>query len=266
MRPGNESVASARLRRFFSRSPRQGRRPAPDTVLQPIIRHFVLGRADPPADRDAGEMDRFRVAGNERMPPKESLAFRQPAVGTARWQPDDPGDISRGQPDTILHPAGPMGIIAAAASFAIEQPAAHIGEIGSRGILLILKLDQAAAAAPVTEAFPLGITHFPQGLTAPERNILSGHCAIVLTRHARLPLRLPRIPAPKCSIARFPFTLWLSRHSLEPPFRLKQSPHGWAAPSCRHWDLARGNFARSLPRQRARQLEGVVAPVFPRPA
>jgi hypothetical protein len=55
-----------------------------------------------------------------------------------------------------------VGIVLAAAGVAVEQAAADIGELGDGGVVGVFELDQAAAPAPVAEAFPLGIRHFFQ--------------------------------------------------------------------------------------------------------
>jgi hypothetical protein len=102
------------------------------------------------------------IAGDERVPPVEVVPVRQPAIGTGWRQPDDPIDVSGRKPDAILHLGCPIGIVVAAAGLTIEKAATDIGKIGTRGIIGIFQLDQAAAPAAVAEALPFGIRHLPQ--------------------------------------------------------------------------------------------------------
>src|SRR4029077_2676912 len=98
---------------------------------------------------------RARVAWRPRCAPAERIC--------AGWrQPDDAVDVARGEPNAILDPGAAVGIVAASAGVAVQEPAAHIGEIGPGGIIGILQLNQAAAATAVAEAFPFGFRHLPQ--------------------------------------------------------------------------------------------------------
>ena len=116
-------------------------------------------------------MHRLRIAGDERMPPVQVLALGDQAVAAGRRQPADLRDRLRGEPDAIVDPFGAMPVIPAAARPGVEQAAADIGEIDVFGLLL-LELDQAAAAAAVAQAFPLGLVHLFQAFCAPERNCI----------------------------------------------------------------------------------------------
>src|ERR1700724_1307508 len=98
-----------------------------------------------------------------------------------------------------MHFRSPVGVVSAAAGLAVEQAAAHLGEIGPRAVVGVLELDQAALPAPVTDALPFGFRHLLQRLAFPERNIVVPHYA----RLPQIPGNLWATPAPYS----FPFTL-----------------------------------------------------------
>src|SRR5262249_10479543 len=154
---------------------RHARRPAYDAILQLFVSDFVLAGTDAAAHRNPGLVHRFRIAGNQRMPPVKIAPFGEQAIRAGRRQPDNAPDIARGEPDAVLHLRGTIGIIATAAACPIEQPAANTREIGPAWIVGILELDQAAAAAAVAEALPFRIRHFRQRFTSPKRQLLGSH-------------------------------------------------------------------------------------------
>src|SRR5580704_15788790 len=59
---------------------RQFERPADDMIFKICIGHIGLRRTDAAAYRDAGTMHRFRVAGDERMPPVKIFALGEQRV------------------------------------------------------------------------------------------------------------------------------------------------------------------------------------------
>src|SRR5260221_1394280 len=76
-----------------------------------------------------------------------------------------------------MHFLGPVGVVSAAAGGAVDQPAAHFGEIGPCAVVGVLELDQAALPASVADALPFGFRHLLQRLALPERNIVMRHDA-----------------------------------------------------------------------------------------
>src|SRR6266567_9285053 len=166
----------------FPRALRYSQRPIHDPPLQRVGRHVVLQVLDPAADRDSGLMHRLRIAGDERMPPVQVLALGDQAVAAGRRQPADLRDRLRGEPDAIVDPFGAMPVVPAVARPGVEQAAAYVGEIDVFGLLL-LELDEAAAAAAVAEAFPLGLIQVLQALCPPKWNFVDH----VSPRRARLP-------------------------------------------------------------------------------
>src|SRR5262249_44456760 len=80
----------------------------------------------------------------------------------------------------VLNLGGSVGIIPATAAAGVEQPAADVGKIGPRGVVGVLQLNQAASPTAVAQAFPFGIRHLCQWLTAPERDVFVAHFAAFL--------------------------------------------------------------------------------------
>src|SRR5262245_16328329 len=119
-------------------------------------------------------MDRFRIAGDQRMPPCEVLAFSHQAVGAGWRQPPEPPDIARREPHAIPYLGMAMGIVAAAARCAVEQLATYVGEQCIISVL-INKFVQATAAATVAQTLPLQARHLGHALAAPERGVRVGH-------------------------------------------------------------------------------------------
>ena len=67
---------------------------------------------------------------------------------SGRRQPGNRPDVLRREFDAIGHALAPAGVIAASAGAGLEQAAGDVGIMDAAGIL-VLKLDEAAPAAPV---------------------------------------------------------------------------------------------------------------------
>src|SRR5262245_25780855 len=119
-------------------------------------------------------MHGLRIARHQRMPPCKIFAFSDQAIGASWRQPLEAAHIARRQPDAILHLRLTMRIIATAATLAIEQPATDVGEHGLVGIL-VDQLVQAASAATIAQALPLGTGHLRHRLAAPEWSLRVSH-------------------------------------------------------------------------------------------
>src|SRR5262249_41160751 len=156
------AVSRKKLARFSAGCFWETSWPGHNAVLELLFVDVILACADPSAHGDAGLVDCLRIAGDQWMPPVEIVTICEAAVGAGGRKPDDSIDVPGGQPDAVLHLRRTVLVAAAAASFAVEQPATHIGKIRARGVIRILELGQAAAPAAVAQAFPLGICHFPQ--------------------------------------------------------------------------------------------------------
>ena len=116
---------------------RQLQRPADDVVLKVLVGHVHLRRADAAAHRDAGGVNRFGIAGDQRMPPVEVLALGEEHIGAGRRQPVDGFEGFRRQAHAIVDLFEPVRIVAAAAGFAVQQPAADVGVEGLRVLPLL---------------------------------------------------------------------------------------------------------------------------------
>ena len=99
-------------------------------------------------------MDGLGIARDQRMPPVEILPFRHETIGAGRRQPGQGPHALGRQADAIGDLGLPVVVVGAPASLRIEQRAAHIGVVNLARIL-VLELDQAAAAAAVAQALPL---------------------------------------------------------------------------------------------------------------
>ena len=102
------------------------------------------------------------------MPPIESLPLGQAPIGAGGWQPIYVGQVGWGQLHAVRHPAAPVRVIAALAGFGIQQAAGNVGPPEGAGVV-IAQLVQAAAAAAVTQRFPLRAGHFIERFGLPER-------------------------------------------------------------------------------------------------
>ena len=148
-----------------SPGPRRAARPIDDVVFERAGAALADRAA---AHRNAGLMDRIRVAGHQRMPPGEVLALGDPAIGAGGRQPVDLPHFRRRQADAVGHAAAAVGVVAAPAGVQVEQAAGDVGE-GQRAGVVVPQLVQAAAAAAVAEGFPLGARHLLEPLGLPER-------------------------------------------------------------------------------------------------
>src|SRR5262245_63590563 len=107
------------------------------------------------------------------MPPVEIAAFADEAVGAGRGQPAEFADIVGREPHAIVDLRTAIGIVMAAASLLVEQPAADVGVVDAAGVL-VLELVETAAAAAVAQALPLVRRHLGQRLAPPEGAIRHG--------------------------------------------------------------------------------------------
>ena len=149
----------ASFRRFLPSRARQPPGPVRDMVFErarlPLVDH-------PPAHRDAGLVHRLadcpRPAGatrRGRVPRRAGDRRRRAAASRARRTASG---VRRTQSGTW---ALAMRVVAAAAGFGVEQPAGDVGE-GELAGVVVAQLVQAAAAAAVAQALPLGGSTSPQ--------------------------------------------------------------------------------------------------------
>ena len=135
---------------------------------------MALQRTRPPlADRPSARryarlVHRLRIARDQRMPPRQTLAFTHPAIRAGWRQPVDLLQTLRRQADAIGHPKLPARVVAAPARLEVQQPASHVGKRQRVGILMP-QLVQAAAPAAVAQGLPLVPAHLLQRLRLPER-------------------------------------------------------------------------------------------------
>src|ERR1700728_663345 len=151
---GSGRGQSASPSRFFW----QFQRPADDVVLKVGVGDIHLAVTDPAAHRDPSRVDRLWIAGYQRVPPIQVLTLGEQHVGAGWRQPGNGLQGLRCKAHAVIHEFLAVPIIAAAAGLAVKQPAADIGVIGSVGFLFF-ELIEAAFAAAVTQALPLGIRH-----------------------------------------------------------------------------------------------------------
>ena len=81
-------------------------------------------------------MNRFRIAGNQRMPPVKFAPFGDQPIRAGRWHPFDLIDILGCQHHAIGDEALAFRIIGAGAGADIKQPAGDIGEINLAGVFV----------------------------------------------------------------------------------------------------------------------------------
>ena len=137
--------------------------------------HIVFARSNAAAYRNACGVHRFRIIGDEWMPPVEIMPFCEPAVSASRRKPDQSLDIARRKPDAILYLGGPIAVVAAFACRAVEETAGHVRKVRPLAIVRIFQFDQTAASAPIAEALPFGIRHLAQRLAFPEGHVVGRH-------------------------------------------------------------------------------------------
>ncbi len=108
-----------------------------------------------------------RVARDQGCHHGQIAPLRDEAIGAGRRQPGQRAHVMRRQRHAIGHDGGAVRVVLAAAGAGIEQAATDIrGE--DRAGILVLQLDEAAAAAPVAERFPLLAVHRLERRGAPE--------------------------------------------------------------------------------------------------
>src|SRR5580698_11558324 len=103
------------------------------------------------ADRDAGPVHALRVAGDQRVPAWQRLAFMQSSVGAAEGHPPQVIDVAGREFDAVRHVALAVLIVVAAAGVGIEQLAVYPGRDDLAGVL-VLEADQTAKSASVAQA------------------------------------------------------------------------------------------------------------------
>ncbi|CAH1653976.1 hypothetical protein BOSEA31B_11006 [Hyphomicrobiales bacterium] len=162
-------------------------RPVDDALGRLLLRDVVFGCEDTPANGDSRRDHGFRISGNERVPPGQVLSFRDEAIGAGRRQPGQAAHLLRRQGHAIGHLLRTVRIVPAAAGTGIEQATADIGREDAPG-LLVLELDEAAAATAVAKRLPLLGRHGFERRGAPERLVF---------RRSRRHGRLMRRPAPR---------------------------------------------------------------------
>lgn len=102
------------------------------------------------------------------MPPGEVSALRDQTVSTSRRQPLEAPHLVWSQSDAIAHLAAAMDIIGTAAGPGVEELASNIGEINVAAIL-VLQLDETAAAASIAQALPFRRRQGFERFALPER-------------------------------------------------------------------------------------------------
>lgn len=113
-------------------------------------------------------MHAIAPSGFQVMPFGQVLALMHEAIGAAWRQPAERSDKVRRQLEAIGHARRAVGIIAAGTAVPIEKPASDIGG-QDPAIILVLKFDEAAAAAAIAQTLPLGIVELGERFQAPER-------------------------------------------------------------------------------------------------
>ena len=118
-------------------------------------------------NRNPGAMDRFGIAGNERMPPEQVFSFGDQPIGAGRGQPSAASREFRSYPDAVGHAIAAVAIIAASATALVEQPA---GDVGVRDLACmdVFQLEQATPRAPVAQRFPFVAVHLLKPFPVPE--------------------------------------------------------------------------------------------------
>src|SRR3974390_2105409 len=166
-------------------------RPTDDVFLQIPVGHIAFARRDTPAHRDAGLVHRLRSPGDQRVPPSQIAPLPHDSVAAGRRQPREPSHIARCKPYAVLHLRLAVRVVGAAAGMAVKKPTCDAGEHRFVGVL-ISQLIEAAAAAAVAQALPLGFGHLAQSLHAPEWGYRIRHYGVLASR-ARL-IALSRRP------------------------------------------------------------------------
>ena len=189
--------------------------PVGDMILKRagrVLLHHLAG------DRDPGTPRTVRIAGDQRVPARQILAFRQKAIGTGGRQPVDFPQGCGGEADAIGNALMAVLIIPAQSGPTVEQAAGDIGE-GEFARVLVAELVQATTTASVAERFPLSRGHSFKRLGPPERPVLPTRHGAILTGFGRRWNRHRRRQTPSLvSFAQLPYLPSIARSGLAPGF------------------------------------------------
>ena len=119
-------------------------------------------------------MHRVAVAALEVVPVVEVLALRHQAIGAGLRQPADLLHVARRQAHAVLHIFEAGLVVLALAALGVEQLAGDVGEVQLVGVG-VDDLVEAALAAAVAQALPLGLGHLAHLLGLPERLLAIRH-------------------------------------------------------------------------------------------
>ena len=136
-------------------------------MIDQVVDGDSFFRIDLPRHPDPGLAHAGRIAGYQRMPPGERLALVEKAIGAGGRKPAQCTDVVRRQAHAVRHPLGPIRIVAAAAGPEIQK-LAGCPRVEKHAGVLVFQLVEAAAAAAVAQAFPLGAGHLAELLGRPE--------------------------------------------------------------------------------------------------
>lgn len=143
------------------------RYPVYDVIFQ-IIRGNAFLAHDLSLDGNACLMNGIHVSRYQRVPRRKVFTFRYQAVGTGvRKHFTEFMDIFRRQHQALCIERYPLIVGSAPAGRRVQEPA---GNVCIDQLIDVFEQDfpQAAPAASVAQAFPLGALHFPQGDLFPE--------------------------------------------------------------------------------------------------
>lgn len=117
--------------------------------------------------RHAGPVNRFGIAGDQRMPLGQVPALGDPPVGAGAGQPTQFCNVVRFQLEAIGHEDMAQLVVGTTAGTGIQQKTCHPGIIDFSGGW-VLKFLQAAAAAIVTKGFPLVVAQLLKCFSYPK--------------------------------------------------------------------------------------------------
>jgi hypothetical protein len=115
-------------------------------------------------------MNRIRVAGYQRMPPRQFFAFYKESVGTGMGQLFNSSYLSRGKQLAVRFGFKSGLVDPAATGGCVQIAACRCKQFDFSG-RSIFNAMQAAKPALITERFPFSLCHFLQGFYFPELNI-----------------------------------------------------------------------------------------------
>src|SRR6185312_4658519 len=220
-------------------------RPLDDPVRPMFGAKVGLARLHPAADRDARLAHARWRARDERMPVEQVFALGDEPVGARHREPGEFANRGRRQSHAVGNPGVAALVIEAAAGLAVEQPAADVGEMNLA--ILVLELDEAAAAAAIAQALPFGEAHLVERLGPPEwlgLLVLRGHALWLKAFRCGRPQFRPRRPARARAWAR------ALRSSLSQAALMRQSAisrrNGLSPPAARECGRSSGG-ARKAP-------------------